>query len=77
MQTHTVILRSEKSLRSCLNFLASADQYFTDMKFKGAISLMNCMRIRNLVTTCKLVVESALARKESRGAHFREDFPNL
>jgi succinate dehydrogenase/fumarate reductase flavoprotein subunit len=77
MQTHTTILRSKKSLRSCLNFLASAEQYFTDMKFKGAFSLMNCVRIRNLITTSKLVAESALARSESRGAHFREDFSNL
>jgi fumarate reductase (CoM/CoB) subunit A len=77
MQTHTAILRSEKSLRGCLNFLASAEHYFADMKFKGAFSLMNCVRIRNLITTSKLVAESALARRESRGAHFREDFSKL
>ncbi|MEE8484378.1 MAG: L-aspartate oxidase [Nitrospinota bacterium] len=29
----------------------------------------------NLLTTAKLVIEGALWRKESRGAHFRTDFP--
>jgi L-aspartate oxidase len=29
----------------------------------------------NLLTLARMVVASALARRESRGAHFREDFP--
>ncbi|HEX5577243.1 MAG TPA: hypothetical protein VFX40_02650, partial [Gemmatimonadaceae bacterium] len=30
----------------------------------------------NLVTTARLIAESALLRKESRGGHFRSDFPH-
>jgi len=30
---------------------------------------------RNLVETAQLVVASALLRRESRGGHFRSDFP--
>jgi L-aspartate oxidase len=33
------------------------------------------LEIHNLVTVASLIAESALARKESRGAHFRNDFP--
>lgn len=29
----------------------------------------------NMLTCCLLVTESALAREESRGAHYREDYP--
>jgi len=29
----------------------------------------------NLVTAARLVARAALRREESRGAHFREDFP--
>jgi L-aspartate oxidase len=29
----------------------------------------------NLVTVAKLIASAALRREESRGAHFREDFP--
>ncbi len=31
--------------------------------------------MRNMLTTAKLIVEFALNRKESRGAHYRTDFP--
>ena len=33
------------------------------------------LEIHNLVTVASLIAESALAREESRGAHFRNDFP--
>jgi L-aspartate oxidase len=32
--------------------------------------------IRNCLVASKLIVTAALARRESRGAHFRRDFPN-
>ena len=31
--------------------------------------------MNNLATIASLIAESALAREESRGAHFRNDFP--
>jgi L-aspartate oxidase len=30
---------------------------------------------RNLLTVAEVIVQAALAREESRGAHFRMDFP--
>ncbi len=32
--------------------------------------------LSNLLTTARLVTEAALMRQESRGAHYRTDFPN-
>jgi len=31
--------------------------------------------LRNLLTVSEIVARAALERKESRGAHFRDDFP--
>jgi L-aspartate oxidase len=31
--------------------------------------------MRNMVVTGRLIAEAALARQESRGAHYRSDFP--
>jgi succinate dehydrogenase / fumarate reductase flavoprotein subunit/fumarate reductase flavoprotein subunit len=35
----------------------------------------NIIDVTNLLTVCRLVVNSARYREESRGAHYREDFP--
>ena len=31
--------------------------------------------LRNMLVVARLIVEAALQRRESRGAHYREDFP--
>ncbi|MBW1708034.1 MAG: FAD-binding protein [Deltaproteobacteria bacterium] len=35
----------------------------------------NIIDVTNLITVCRMVVNSARYREESRGAHYREDFP--
>ena len=33
------------------------------------------LKIQNMIDVSKLITKSALIRKESRGAHIRQDFP--
>ncbi len=38
-------------------------------------SLQSYLELEKMVTISQTMVESAMVRKESRGAHFREDYP--
>ncbi|MFI5244644.1 MAG: L-aspartate oxidase, partial [Gemmatimonadales bacterium] len=42
----------------------------------GDAQTVDAWRHRNLVTIARLMVRAALRREESRGAHYREDFPH-
>lgn len=39
------------------------------------LELVEALELENMLLLAKVLVESAMGRKESRGAHFREDFP--
>jgi len=65
MWTHVAITRTAKGLRTALDELTNIEQRLPT----GATEELN------LVQTAKLITEAALLRKESRGGHYRIDFP--
>ncbi|HEX2780539.1 MAG TPA: FAD-binding protein, partial [Gemmatimonadaceae bacterium] len=65
MWEYAGISRTARGLRSCI---ARLDQ-IEDRLPEGATEE------RNMVQTARLVAEGALLRKESRGGHYRSDFP--
>jgi fumarate reductase (CoM/CoB) subunit A len=38
-------------------------------------NLLDALEIENMLTVASLVTQSALVRRESRGSHYREDYP--
>jgi len=38
-------------------------------------NLLDALEIGNMLTLASLVTQSALLRRESRGSHYREDYP--
>ncbi len=63
------IIRSGKSLKEAASILATWESLLPQPSDRPSYEL------NNLVLCARLVTEAALLRKESRGAHFRTDFP--
>jgi len=63
------IIRSGKSLKEAADILATWESLLPQPSDRSSYEL------NNLVLCARLVTEAALLREESRGAHFRTDFP--
>ena len=63
------IIRSGKSLEEAAGILAVWEGLLAQPSDRPAYE------VTNLVLCARLVTEAALLREESRGAHFRTDFP--
>jgi len=74
------IFRSEKPLTEAIETLKELKQRAMHIKI-GLTSLQTnqdlwqIWELNNLITVSMVIAQGALARKESRGAHFREDYP--
>lgn len=73
------IVRNEQNLKSALERLLEMKNELKDLNVDDRTqfneSLITALEVTNMVEICILIVKSAILRRESRGAHFREDFP--
>jgi fumarate reductase flavoprotein subunit len=74
------ILRDEAGLRRGLSTLDSLSQAVArtgapDGDRRYALTWMDRLNLENLILVSQAIARAALARTDSRGAHFREDFP--
>lgn len=60
MQAHAAVIRDETGLKTLLDTLAGLEA-----AFKGALPLV----------AARLIAQCALQRRESRGSHYRQDYP--
>jgi L-aspartate oxidase len=74
MWRHAGLLRSRETLESLVNRLAG---WWADLAHRrsAATSDREFRRLSSLVTVGLLIARAAIRREESRGGHFRTDFP--
>lgn len=72
----TSYLKSESSLNEALKRLMEVkEERVPKMKARDAHYLLSALEAENLVILAEVMIRASLVRKESRGFHFREDFP--
>lgn len=64
---HLSLIRNEKGIRQCLSALGTIPRFTP--------SNLQELELQNLLDCSTLIGSFALQRRESRGSHFREDFP--
>ncbi|MBW1780218.1 MAG: FAD-binding protein [Deltaproteobacteria bacterium] len=75
MGRYAMVLRNANGLKKCKNRLNECGMRLEEMKEKNTLSPQKFFETRNMIQTANLIIRSASMRKESRGAHYREDFP--
>lgn len=69
-------IKHEKRLQSALTMVEFFRDHMTPLlKAEDAHELRLCHEVRNMVLNAEMILRSSLARTESRGWHYREDFP--
>ncbi len=75
MMSYAGIVRTEAGLKDLLQLILTRRQMIEEYYWKHVIT-RDLLELRNIILVAELIVRSALQRRESRGGHYREDFPD-
>ena len=67
------VIRTQQSLEQAQRFLSQFSKYAVQEGFFEVLPLG--FVYENMLLTARLIIDCALRRKESRGSHYREDYP--
>lgn len=80
MMDHGSVFRTEETLKQGIDAILTLRERFSHVAVanRGRLfnyELMETIELGHQLDLCEVILVSALNRRESRGAHFREDFP--
>lgn len=70
------MVRTKNSLEEMLDFIEEQYRLMEEIKAKTPIEITEALELFNMLKVGKLMSLTALTRNESRGAHYRLDYPN-
>jgi succinate dehydrogenase / fumarate reductase, flavoprotein subunit len=81
MDKNVMVFRTEQTLKEAVEEIGELRRRYRNISVqdKGRrfnTDLLEAIELGNLLDLAEVTAVSALARKESRGGHYREDFPN-
>ncbi|MBZ6137426.1 succinate dehydrogenase flavoprotein subunit [Streptomyces olivaceus] len=81
MDANVMVFRTEQTIKTAVEKIADLRARYQNVSIqdKGRrfnTDLLEAVELGNLLDLAEVMAVSALARKESRGGHYREDFPN-
>jgi fumarate reductase (CoM/CoB) subunit A len=75
MWDYVSIVRNEEGLKKALLEINDLKNKIENVKINGVIEIQKYLELKNMITVAEIIVKCALERKESRGAHYRSDYP--
>ncbi len=81
MDANVMVFRTEQTIKTAVEKIGELRDRYREVSIqdKGKrfnTDLLEAVELGNLLELAEVMAVSALARKESRGGHYREDFPN-
>lgn len=81
MSANAGIRRTEEALQKGLAKVLEIKKKYPEIGVGGGVrfnpGLIACLELHSLLTAGELLLRGAIERKESRGAHFRSDYPKM
>jgi succinate dehydrogenase/fumarate reductase flavoprotein subunit len=82
MQQNAGIIREASKLRKGIRKISHLQKTFSSKSsvlksFKEYENVVSTLEVKSALVVCEAVLRSSLMRQESRGAHYRSDFPDI
>ena len=79
MSENVGIVRNEQSMQKALSVILDIKKEYKNAGVGGNLQfnpgVLQCLELHSMLEISELLVRGAIMRKESRGAHYRSDFP--